>query len=204
MTVEEASDAALLARARAGDGEAFTGLYDRYADRIHSYCFRRTGSWATAQDLTSAVWLEAWRGRDRAEVHEDGSLSPWLFGVARNVIRNSERSLRRHRAALRRLPGPMDEPDHAELVTARLDDERRMAVVLEAVSRLPRREQDVLSLVAWADLSHAEIAAALGISVGTVKSRLSRARARLRLDEQAAGGQPPPAPAPTTANGSTE
>lgn len=184
MTPSETTDAALWARATAGDGEAFTALYDRYADRVHSYCFRRTASVTSAQDLNSVVWLEAWRGRDKAELHEDGSLAPWLFGIARNVIRNSERSTRRHRAALDRLPDPLHEPDHADLVSERLDDERRMAEVLAAVAELPQREQDVLTLVAWADLGHAEVAAALGISVGTVKSRLSRARARLRRGDE--------------------
>jgi RNA polymerase sigma-70 factor (ECF subfamily) len=196
VTPSETTDAALWARATAGDGDAFTALYDRYGDRVHSYCFRRTASAASAQDLTSAVWLEAWRGRAKAVLHEDGSLAPWLFGIARNVIRNSERTLRRHRAALNRLPDPLDEPDHADLVTARLDDERRMAEVLAAVDRLPQREQDVLTLVAWADLGQAEVAAALGISVGTVKSRLSRARARLRTDQEPSQGN---ASAPTPA-----
>jgi RNA polymerase sigma-70 factor (ECF subfamily) len=196
VTAADTTDAALWARATAGEGDAFTALYDRYGDRIHSYCFRRTASAASAQDLTSVVWLEVWRSRDRAELHEDGSLAPWLFGIARNVIRNSERSLHRHRAALSRLPDPENEPDHADLVSARLDDERRMAEVLAAVGRLPKREQDVLTLVAWADLSQAEVAAALGISVGTVKSRLSRARARLRKAEEPS---PSTASVPTTA-----
>jgi RNA polymerase sigma factor (sigma-70 family) len=196
VTSVDSTDAALWARATAGDGDAFTALYDRYGNRVHSYCFRRTASVASAQDLTSVVWLEVWRCRDRAELHEDGSLAPWLFGIARNVIRNSERSLRRHRAALSRMPDPENEPDHADLVSARLDDERRMAEVLAAVGRLPKREQDVLTLVAWADLGQAEVAAALGISVGTVKSRLSRARARLRKGEEPS---PSTASVPTTA-----
>jgi RNA polymerase sigma factor (sigma-70 family) len=68
----------------------------------------------------------------------------------------------------------------ADDADARLDDERRMRGVLKSLGRLPGREQDVLALCAWADLSYEEAAVALGVPVGTVRSRLSRARARLR------------------------
>lgn len=182
MDLDHLSDTELWTRVRSGDGDAIAGLYDRYADRVHGFCFRRTGSWAAAQDLGSTVWLEAWRRRDDAQVHEGGSLAPWLFGIAINVVRNSARAQRRHRAALAQLPDALAEPDFAADVAGRVDDERRMRAVLAAVSRLPRHEQDVLTLTAWAGLVQAEVAAALDISVGTVKSRLSRARARLRDD----------------------
>ena len=186
---DDASDADLWARVCAGEGRAIASLYDRYAHRIHAYCFRRTGSVQLAQDLTSTVWLEAWRRRDSAVPYQDGSLAPWLFGIAHNTARNSERSRRRHQAALNRLPRLHPEPDHADAVAQRLDDERRMALVLQGVAELPSHERDVLALVVWADLDHGQVAAALRISVGTVKSRLSRARARLRSID------------PTTVNG---
>lgn len=185
VVIDDVSDAELWAAVQAGDGAAIAGLYDRYAGRLHAYCFRRTGSFALAQDLTSVVWLEAWRTRSRARLQLDRSLGPWLFGIANNVVRNSDRARRRHWAALARLPAPLPEPDHAQEVSDQLDDERRMRHVLQAVAQLPRHEQDVLALVAWADLTHAQVAAALGISVGTVKSRLSRARARLQQTEAA-------------------
>ena len=194
-----ASDADLWSRACAGEPEAFAALYDRYCDRVYSYCFRSSGSWASAQDLASVVWLETWRTRRRATIEDDASLAPWLFGVAHNVVRNSARTQRRHQAALRRLPNPLDSPDHADEVASRLDDERRMALVLAAVDQLPDHERDVLTLVAWADLNQAEVAVALGISVGTVKSRLSRARERLRQMPPLEPDSPPevlPSPTP--------
>ncbi|MGI8535922.1 MAG: RNA polymerase sigma factor [Mycobacteriales bacterium] len=132
MDSNQASDADLWARVRAGDGDAIAGLYDRYADRIHAYCFRRTGSLALAQDLTSTVWLEAWRNRGKAQVHQNGSLAPWLFGITHNVLRNSERAQRRYRTVLDKLPQPVDEPDQAELVSGRLPAPPLVACVLHS------------------------------------------------------------------------
>jgi RNA polymerase sigma-70 factor (ECF subfamily) len=171
-------DPDLVEQLRAGSSVALEVLFERYVERIHAYCFRRTASWALAEDATSTVFLEVWRHRDRALVHE-GSVLPWLFGFATNVCRNATRSQRRLAAATARLAPPADEPDHADLVAARLDDVRRMAPLLRALRTLPRRDQDVLTLVDWSGLSYAEAAAALDVPVGTVRSRLARARARL-------------------------
>jgi RNA polymerase sigma-70 factor (ECF subfamily) len=102
-----------------------------------------------------------------------------LLGVATNVLRNGWRSRTRRGAALARLR-PADEPNFADDVDGRLDDERAMRAVLGVLAQLPRREREVLSLCVWAELGYEEAAAALGIPVGTVRSRLSRARAHLR------------------------
>jgi RNA polymerase sigma-70 factor (ECF subfamily) len=114
---------------------------------------------------------------------------PWLLGVATNVLRNGRRSQRRHRAALKRLPREHAH-DFTDEANGRLDDERQMQTVLRVFAKLPRREQDVLALCAWAELSYEEAAVALGVPVGTVRSRLSRARARIR-ELSAAGGHEP-------------
>jgi RNA polymerase sigma factor (sigma-70 family) len=98
---------------------------------------------------------------------------------ATNVVRNRRRSQRRHRAALDRLPLERG-LDFADEADSRLDDERRMREALRAVGELPRREQEVVALCGWAGLSYEDAAVALAIPVGTVRSRLSRARARLR------------------------
>jgi RNA polymerase sigma factor (sigma-70 family) len=110
---------------------------------------------------------------------KEGRALPWLLGVATNVLRNRWRAERRHRAALQRLPLERS-PDFAAEADGRLDDERRMRAALRAVAKLPRRERDVLALCGWAGLSYDDAAVALGLPVGTVRSRLSRARARLR------------------------
>ena len=176
MPAEE-SDRGLLAAAAAGDADAFGVLFERHARAVYNFCFRRTGDWAAAEDLTSVVFLEAWRRRDVAL--EGDSARPWLFGVAVNVLRNANRSLRRHREALARVPAPPEEPDPADDVAGRIDDQRRIREVLRVVGRLPRHEREVLQLCAWDGLSYDDAAAVLGVPVGTIRSRLSRARRRL-------------------------
>ncbi|MEJ3748713.1 RNA polymerase sigma factor [Actinomycetes bacterium KLBMP 9797] len=174
----EASDVDLLARAQDGDGEAFGVIFRRHVTAVYNHCFRRLGSWSAAEDAASLVFLETWRRR-RDAVDVDGSLLPWLLGCANNVVRNLNRTARRYDAALFKLPEPHAEPDHADRVAARLDDERRMRALLGDLAALSRAEQDVVALVLMSGLSYAEAAVALGVPVGTVRSRLSRARERL-------------------------
>ena len=162
----------------ADDPGALAALFDRYGDRIYNHCFRHLADWAEAEDATSSVFLEVWRHRRRVRLH-DGSALPWLYGVATNVCRNAGRSRRRYLRAVARLPEPESAPDHAEAVADRLGSQARMRAVLAQVEALPPRERDVLGLVAWAGLSYEQAAAALDVPVGTVRSRLSRARARL-------------------------
>ena len=178
--VSELSDRVLWARARDGDAAAFGVLFERHGGRIYNFCFRRTGDWALAEDLTSATFLLAWRSRER-EALRAGSALPLLFGVATNVLRNQRRSLKRAREAFARLPlPPGEEADFAEEAATRLDDEAAMRHLLVVFSRLPRREQDVLALCEWSGLTYEEAAFALGIPIGTVRSRLARGRRRLR------------------------
>ncbi|HET6939083.1 MAG TPA: RNA polymerase sigma factor [Nocardioides sp.] len=162
----------------ADDPGALAALFDRYGDRIYNHCFRHLGDWTEAEDATSSVFLEVWRHRRRVRLH-DGSALPWLYGVATNVCRNAARSRRRYRRVLASVPRPAVEPDHADRVTDRLGSEARMRAVLVQVEGLPPHEREVLGLVAWAGLSYEQAAAALDVPVGTVRSRLSRARARL-------------------------
>ena len=124
------------------------------------------------------MFLEAWRRRGAVRLETDSAL-PWLLGVATNVLRNSWRSRRRHRAALERLPRETVPPFDADS-DERLDDEARMRGILVHVDALPHDQQDVLALCVWAELSYEEASAALRVPVGTVRSRLSRAKARLR------------------------
>ncbi|MGW7441503.1 RNA polymerase sigma factor [Streptomyces sp. NPDC054849] len=179
----------LRTRIRAGDPSAFGELYDSYARAVYNHAFRLAPDWAAAEDVMAETFMEAWRLRHRIDP-EGGSLRPWLLGVATNVARGHYRSNRRYRAAARAAAEAETAlPDHAEEVAGRLDDRRRIAAALRALAVLRRPEREVLALCLWEGLEYAAAAQALGIAVGTVRSRLSRARAKLRrLTEAELGG----------------
>jgi len=179
MEAGRATDDELVAELRLGASSALGELFDRYADRVYNYCFRRVGSWHQAEDLTSTTFLEVWRSRERAAAY-DGTALPWLYGVATNVCRNATRSQRRQLRAVDRLPREVA-ADHAERVAEVVDSERRMAELVDALAQLKDSERDVILLVTWSGLTYEQAASALGVPVGTVRSRLSRARQRLQL-----------------------
>jgi RNA polymerase sigma factor (sigma-70 family) len=170
------SDESLFRASTRGEQAAFAELYERHARTIYNYLFRRLADWSEAEDLTAVVFLEAFRRR-REVVVVEGKLVPWLYGIATNVLRNRRRALWRHRALVERLAS---EPRTAAPdIAARTEAATQMRSVLERVARLPRRQQDVVALCLWSGLSYEEAAAALGLPVGTVRSRLARARAAL-------------------------
>lgn len=168
----------MRARIRSGDKSAFSQLFDEYAKAVHNHAFRLTANWSEAEDVMALTFLEAWRLRGRIDA-EGGSLRPWLLGIATNVARNSRRAARRHADALSRLPRQEPVPDIADEAVGRMDDAERLAAVKLAYGKLRKQEQDVFALCVWAGLDYAQAAEALGIPVGTVRSRLSRARGKL-------------------------
>lgn len=189
--------------ANEGAGEAFGELFERHADRVYGHCFSRTGSWSMAEDLTSVVFLEAWRRRNEVRFSGDSAL-PWLLGVANNATRNAQRSLRRHNLLLAKLPPAGEEADIAADAATRVDQERLAQHLLCAMAGLRQAEQEVLALCDWAGLSYAEAAVAIGVPEGTVRSRLFRARQHLRDladDSQARCAQANPSPARLLAGG---
>lgn len=178
---------------REGDPTALTALFDLHADAVHTFAFRRTASWSSAEDITQATFLTAWRraaARDLPVLDHPTAL-PWLLGVADHESRSLYRgALRRRRLHQRIAATRADEPgtaDHAASVAERLDDERQMARVRAAVDVLPTHQRVVVELVVWSGLSLAQAASALGVAEGTVKSRLSRAKSRLGAELSTAG-----------------
>ncbi|MGW8365362.1 RNA polymerase sigma factor [Streptomyces wedmorensis] len=166
-------------RFRAGDPSALGEAYDEHARVLYHYAYRVCGDRAAAEDVVSAAFLEAWRCRGK--VHADGgSLRPWLLGIATNIMRGAAREARRRDAALARLPERGVLPDFADDVLARMTDGEQVRAARAALGRLRRREREVFTLVVWAGLDYAAAGEALGVPVGTVRSRLSRARERLR------------------------
>lgn len=180
--VEGISDRKLWARAVDGDREAFGRIFDRHGKTVYNHLFRRTADWSEAEDLTSTVFLHAWRRRSETVLDRDSAL-PWLLGIADHLLSNTRRRLRRAEALLRRLVSHDESVgDHADHVVVMVDDERRMSEIHRALARLPRHEREVVELCVWSGLDQQAAAAALGVAVGTVKSRLHRARRRLGAD----------------------
>lgn len=173
-------------RFRRGDPEALAELYDEHARIVYRYALRVTGDWAEAEDVVSTTFLEAWRSREGLrpegeDPHPEGEgLRPWLLGIATNVMRRNARARRRRDAALARVPERGSVPDFADDLVGHLADAEHLRAAHAALARLRRRDREVFTLVVWAGLDYATAAEALGVPVGTVRSRLSRARTRLR------------------------
>ncbi|MCS0634735.1 RNA polymerase sigma factor [Streptomyces sp. LP05-1] len=163
----------------AGERAAFAELYEENARAVYHYALRLTGDWSSAEEVMSDTFLAAWRGRERLRP-DGGPLLPWLLGIATHKARNANRGLRRRLGFLSRQPPPPPVADFAAEAAGRLDDERRLAAVRRALDRLRPAEREVLVLCVWSGLDYRQAAEALDVPVGTVRSRLSRARARLR------------------------
>ncbi|MGP3632933.1 RNA polymerase sigma factor [Streptomyces sp. 24-1644] len=155
--------------------ELFAGLYDHHAPDIHRYAARRLGEEA-ADDITAETFLIAFRTRGRYDTTHRLA-RPWLYGIAANLIGKHRRTEVR---ALRALARTGQDPVAASW-SERSDD--RIAVqapLAGALAGLSPGDRHVLLLVAWADLGYQEVAEALQIPLGTVRSRLNRARRKVR------------------------
>jgi RNA polymerase sigma factor (sigma-70 family) len=173
----DADDAAVIQLSR-HEPEQFTVLFRRHAPHIQRYVVRRLGQDA-ADDIVAETFLLAFRHRDSYD-QTRADARPWLYGIATNLIsRHCRAEVRMYRALARTGADPVMEP-----FTDRVDDRvsastasRRLAA---ALARLPDEHRDALLLVVWGNLSYEQVAAALGVPVGTVRSRISRARSKLR------------------------
>lgn len=158
--------------------EAFAHLYDRYAADIHHYVTRRLGS-EVADDVTSETFLVAFRTRKRFDASAV-SARPWLYGIAAKLIGRQRRSeVRMLKAYARTGCDPVAE-SWAEHVDSRVVAQGMQKELSGALAGLSAGDRHVLLLVAWADFSYQEVADALEIPLGTVRSRLNRARRKIR------------------------
>ena len=155
----------------------FAVIFDRHYDAVYSFVARRVGA-ALAADLAAETFARAFAGRRRYRPGMS-SARPWLFGIAVNLLRHHHRTEARQLRAYART-GVDAVLDATPDVERRVDAEAAGPRLAEALAALRPAERDVLLLFAWADLSYSEIAEAIGLEVGTVRSRLSRARARVR------------------------
>ena len=170
------SDAAVIASSLT-DASAFGEIFDRHFAEIHRYLGRRVGA-ALADEVAAETFVAAFRSRRR---YDDRAVDarPWLFGIAANLVRRHWRTERRRLRAYART-GVDPICDETSEVERRVDAVAAAPELAAALASLRSGEREVLLLFAWADLSYEEISAALGIPAGTVRSRLSRARAHVR------------------------
>ena len=171
------SDAAVIERSLA-QPERFAALYDRYAAALHRYAARRVGA-DVADDLVAATFLAAFGARLRYDLARPDA-RPWLFGIlTKEISRQHRTESARWRALARSAP---DRPADglADQVAADVSAQAQRSALAGALARLAAADRSVLLLIAWGDLSYDETAQALGIPIGTVRSRLSRARVQVR------------------------
>ena len=153
----------------------FAELFERHWPALHAFCTSRTG--AVGEDLAAETFRRAFDARARYDLrYEDAR--PWLYGIATNLIRHHFRTVQRRgraegRSAARDTPAP-------EELAGSLERHQLGAALTEALGELPAADRDALLLFAWAELDYSEVARAMRVPVGTVRSRLHRARSRVR------------------------
>jgi RNA polymerase sigma factor (sigma-70 family) len=173
--VSDVTDAELIA----GDAETFGVLFDRHARPLHRYCAARVGP-EVAEDLVSETFCLAFRQRDRYDPSHSGAL-PWLYGIATNLVRRRRRQeSTRYRTMARAAGTDVSSDDPAQRAINRIHAVGYARLLNKALAEMPRKQRDVLLLYALADLGYEEIATALSVPVGTVRSTLHRARKRLQ------------------------
>jgi len=173
------TDDALLARLRSGDEAAFVTLYRRRQAAIYRFAMHMSGSATAAEDITQEVFLALLR-RECGYDSERGTLSGYLFGIARKlVLRNLERG--RADVAIESDPEDAAMPELAVVDDPLLDLTRRESIeaLRRAVLALPRRYREVVLLCDLEELDYADAAVVLDCPIGTVRSRMHRARALL-------------------------
>ncbi|MDN3903165.1 RNA polymerase sigma factor [Arthrobacter sp. YD2] len=173
------TDKEIVERSRSGPA-IFGELYDRHAPDIYRYAARRAGDFA-AEDVMAETFLVAFEGRAGFDGPAE-AVRPWLFGIATNLLRRHHRAEARMLRALARNGGRGHTADGLDAIDARVDaagDRSRIGAALAALAPIDR---EAILLYAWADLTYDGIATATGVPIGTVRSRINRARRKLRAD----------------------
>jgi RNA polymerase sigma factor (sigma-70 family) len=181
-----AADDAAVIRASLREPDLFAVLYDRYAAQLYRYAHRRLGPEA-AEDVVAEAFTAAFARREHYDTTRTDA-RPWLFGIVTKVVASHHRQEEARYRAVARSPLDVAAEGHADRVDARVAATAARGPLAAALARLSRGDRDVLLLVAWGDLSYEEVAQALAIPVGTVRSRLNRARRKVRA---ALGGVDP-------------
>jgi RNA polymerase sigma factor (sigma-70 family) len=176
---DTSDDASVIDRSRR-DPEAFAEIFRRHAPDIKRYVARRLGSQA-AEDVVAETFLAAFRQRARYDMARP-SARPWLYGIATNLMgRHARQEVRQLRALERSGVDPVT-ASFTDQVDRQVTAEAFGPQLARALAAMPRGRRDALLLVAWGDLSYAEVAQALDVRIGTVRSRINRARTQLRRE----------------------
>ncbi|MGO9559418.1 MAG: RNA polymerase sigma factor [Acidimicrobiales bacterium] len=171
--------------------EDIGALVHEHLSQIFGYLARRVGR-DLAEDLTAETFARALRYRSGFDPAR-GTEIAWLFGIATGLVSSHRRTESRRLRALSRLAPREREQSPEEATVASLDAERLLPLVARALSQMPRNQRDALYLVGVARLSYEEAASALSVPIGTVRSRVSRARAQLVASLPEDTTQDPPA-----------
>jgi RNA polymerase sigma-70 factor (ECF subfamily) len=195
MTPADSADSdADIVSASLTDPARFERIYDRHAHDIHRFAARRLGVGA-AEDITADTFLIAFRTRSRYDLGRP-SARPWLYGIASNLIGRQHRSEGRALRAWARVATHPPAESWVDRADARVSAQTAQQPLAAALAELSSGDRNVLLLIAWADLSYQEVAEALAVPIGTVRSRLHRARRKVRQrlndDPQFAAGLPFP------------
>lgn len=171
------SDAAIIERSWR-EPEDFAVVFDRYYALIHGYVARRLGG-SLADDLAAETFLIAFDRRGSYDLSRSDA-RPWLYGIASNLISGHQRAEERKYRALARTGVQEVSEGHADRVVVRIDAQASRGPLAEALAGIADKDRDVLLLVAWGELTCAGAGEALGIPAGTARSRLHRARRKIR------------------------
>jgi RNA polymerase sigma-70 factor (ECF subfamily) len=166
------SDASLLVAARS-DPDAFRELYERYAEAVFEYFRRRTGSRATALDLTAETFAQAWLVRARFRDDAGGSAAPWIYGIARNVLLMSVRRGAIERRATERL-GLLERLDRPQLVEDPVPADSWTDGADELLDTLPAHQRDAVRLRVLEELDYSDVARVLGTTPAAARVRVHR------------------------------
>jgi RNA polymerase sigma factor (sigma-70 family) len=183
--MDQLSDAKVLQSSLA-EPEVFGRIFDRHFDPIRRYLVRRLGV-AIGDELAAEVFARAFDLRGRYD-ESRGEVRAWLFGIAANLIRRHRRDERRRLMALTRVPTDREASEEAE-IDQRLDAGGQGQALVRGLLALSRHDRETLLLFVWGELSYLEVAQALELPIGTVRSRISRARSIVRRELDGGDGQ---------------
>ena len=171
-------EATVWAAVLRNDSDAFVTIFDQHRDRVFRHALRMTVNVHDAEDITAGAFFELWRRQKSVRV-VDGSVLPWLLVTTTNLARNLTRGLRRYRALIDSLPRAQSVSSAEDVALEHFEELRVAAQVKEALSGLSAADAALITLTMFEHYSLAQVAAALGITDGAARTRVSRARSRM-------------------------